>query len=248
VLHPGPCRWSGQAPAFIGFIVAGAVDSAGPRADTAGVIEHDDEASSASVTRSRLVVLNQHVAQHHRAAGIKVPQFTGAQIGAGCLVGCDDLQPYDLVLFPGHDGMYIGNGQMGPAPHTGQARAGRAPGRLLPEQRHRCHPRRGLSTRGLCGGLGRVAPRQQWCDVTEMACASPLVSATGADLRTRDALDAVAGQFLRWFASDTRPSAPRPGRAQLQHTRGPARRLSTSSPGASVSTAQDLHPRPLDLH
>jgi len=51
----------------------------------------------------------------------------------------------------------------------------------------------------LGGGLGGIAPGQ-WSDDTEMACAIALVSATGADLRTTEALDAVAEQFLRWYA------------------------------------------------
>jgi len=52
--------------------------------------------------------------------------------------------------------------------------------------------------RMLGGGLGGIAPGQ-WSDDTEMACAIALVSATGADLRTEAALDAIAGQFLRWY-------------------------------------------------
>ncbi len=55
----------------------------------------------------------------YRAAGISLPHFTGAQISAGRRVGYADLQPGDLVFFPGHEGMYIGNGQMVHAPHTG---------------------------------------------------------------------------------------------------------------------------------
>ena len=51
----------------------------------------------------------------------------------------------------------------------------------------------------LGGGLGGIAPGQ-WSDDTEMACAIALVSATGADLRTDAALDAVAAQFSRWYA------------------------------------------------
>jgi len=51
----------------------------------------------------------------------------------------------------------------------------------------------------LGGGLGRIGPGQ-WSDDTEMACAIALVGATGADLRTESALDAVAAQFCRWYA------------------------------------------------
>lgn len=53
----------------------------------------------------------------------------------------------------------------------------------------------------LGGGLGGIAPGQ-WSDDTEMACAIALVSATGADLRTESALDAIAVQFSRWYADD----------------------------------------------
>jgi ADP-ribosyl-[dinitrogen reductase] hydrolase len=50
----------------------------------------------------------------------------------------------------------------------------------------------------LGGGLGGIAPGQ-WSDDTEMACAIAQVTATGADLRTQESLDAVADGFLRWY-------------------------------------------------
>ncbi len=55
----------------------------------------------------------------YAAAGISLPHFTGAQIGVGRRVGFGELAPGDLVFFPGHEGMYIGNGMMVHAPHTG---------------------------------------------------------------------------------------------------------------------------------
>jgi ADP-ribosyl-[dinitrogen reductase] hydrolase len=53
----------------------------------------------------------------------------------------------------------------------------------------------------LGGGLGRLAPGQ-WSDDTEMACVIAGVAATGADLRTGAALDAIADGFLRWYADN----------------------------------------------
>lgn len=50
------------------------------------------------------------------------------------------------------------------------------------------------------GGLGGIAPAR-WSDDTEMACAIAEVACTGADLRTELALDAVADNFLRWYAA-----------------------------------------------
>jgi ADP-ribosyl-[dinitrogen reductase] hydrolase len=51
----------------------------------------------------------------------------------------------------------------------------------------------------LGGGLGGIEPGQ-WSDDTELACAIALVSSTGADLRTEEALDAIAAEFSRWYA------------------------------------------------
>ncbi|MCU1676192.1 MAG: hypothetical protein JWM93_950 [Frankiales bacterium] len=55
-------------------------------------------------------------------AGIYLPHFTGAQWNVGRHVSYSELQPGDLVFFhPDHHhvGIYIGNGQMINAPHTG---------------------------------------------------------------------------------------------------------------------------------
>lgn len=48
------------------------------------------------------------------------------------------------------------------------------------------------------GGLGRLAPGA-WSDDTEMAICIAQVAATGADLRTPEALEAVAQGFLGWL-------------------------------------------------
>lgn len=48
------------------------------------------------------------------------------------------------------------------------------------------------------GGLGNFAPGE-WSDDTSMALAVARVAATGADLTTDDALDAIALGFLAWF-------------------------------------------------
>ncbi|MGD9525541.1 MAG: ADP-ribosylglycohydrolase family protein [Pseudonocardia sp.] len=59
-------------------------------------------------------------------------------------------------------------------------------------------PAPGEPARMLGGGLGGFAPGE-WSDDTAMTCAIAEVAATGADLRSPAALDAVAAGFLRWF-------------------------------------------------
>jgi ADP-ribosyl-[dinitrogen reductase] hydrolase len=51
----------------------------------------------------------------------------------------------------------------------------------------------------LGGGLGGIRPAQ-WSDDTEMTACIAEVAATGADLRSAEALEAVAQSFLRWYA------------------------------------------------
>ena len=60
----------------------------------------------------------QYVYNH--AAGIEISRSTYTQINMGQEVSEDELEPGDLV-FPhtGHVGIYVGNGQMIHAPHTG---------------------------------------------------------------------------------------------------------------------------------
>ncbi len=55
-------------------------------------------------------------------AGVSLPHYSGAQYSATTHIPMSDLQPGDLVFFadPGeHEAMYIGNGQVIEAPHTG---------------------------------------------------------------------------------------------------------------------------------
>ncbi|MCW2607332.1 MAG: hypothetical protein JWO60_2025 [Frankiales bacterium] len=55
--------------------------------------------------------------------------------------------------------------------------------------------------RMLGGGLGGLAPGQ-WSDDTEMAAVILRVAATGADLRTEEALEQMAEGFLGWYRDD----------------------------------------------
>lgn len=45
-------------------------------------------------------------------AGISLPRTSGAQAGYGTRISRADLSPGDLIHWPGHVGMYIGNGQI----------------------------------------------------------------------------------------------------------------------------------------
>lgn len=57
--------------------------------------------------------------------GVTLPHFTGYQWYSGPHVSSDQLAPGDILFFdpesygPGHEGLYIGNGQFIHAPHTG---------------------------------------------------------------------------------------------------------------------------------
>lgn len=58
----------------------------------------------------------------YQQVGISLPHYTGSQWNAGTHVSRSQLQPGDLVFFHSdlhHMGMYLGNGQMVHAPHTG---------------------------------------------------------------------------------------------------------------------------------
>lgn len=53
----------------------------------------------------------------HAVSGISLPRTSQAQ--GGCGIAVSDPQPGDLVCYGSHIGIYIGNGQMIHAPHTG---------------------------------------------------------------------------------------------------------------------------------
>lgn len=58
----------------------------------------------------------------YKAAGIDLPRTTYDQVNVGTRVAESDLQPGDLIFFYSdisHVGLYIGNGEMIHAPHTG---------------------------------------------------------------------------------------------------------------------------------
>src|SRR5205085_746726 len=56
-----------------------------------------------------------------RAGGVSLPHYTGAQYSATTHVPLSAIQPGDLIFYNGmeHVALYIGNGQIINAPHTG---------------------------------------------------------------------------------------------------------------------------------
>ncbi len=58
--------------------------------------------------------------------GISLPRTSGAQIAATTRVSSSEARPGDLVYFPGHIGIYAGNGMMWDSPRTGKAISKRA--------------------------------------------------------------------------------------------------------------------------
>lgn len=90
--------------------------------------------------------------------------------------------------------------------------------------------------RMLGGGLGDFAPGE-WSDDTSMAVAVAEVAATGADLRTQEALDEIGRGFLRWYAS-----GPPDVGIQTRGVLGAA--AGDSAVAAALSrTARELHER-----
>ncbi|WP_446210349.1 ADP-ribosylglycohydrolase family protein [Micromonospora sp. IBSANI012] len=88
------------------------------------------------------------------------------------------------------------------------------------------------------GGLGPYAPGE-YSDDTQMAMCIAEVSATGADLRSGDALDRIAGNFLRW----KREGATDIG-AQTRQVLDAVSRLSGSGVAAAMrDAAAEVHRR-----
>jgi cell wall-associated NlpC family hydrolase len=52
--------------------------------------------------------------------GISLPHSSNGQAAAGTRIAIEDAVPGDLVIMPGHDGFYAGNGNILHAPYTGQ--------------------------------------------------------------------------------------------------------------------------------
>jgi ADP-ribosyl-[dinitrogen reductase] hydrolase len=92
------------------------------------------------------------------------------------------------------------------------------------------------------GGLGNAAPGE-WSDDTAMAVCIAEVAATGADLRTPEALGEVAARFLRWYDDD-----PPDIGIQTRKVPGETRRRLRDRNGAGAAivmreVAADLHAR-----
>ncbi|MGE3326372.1 MAG: ADP-ribosylglycohydrolase family protein [Acidimicrobiia bacterium] len=85
------------------------------------------------------------------------------------------------------------------------------------------------------GGFGNFAPGQ-WTDDTDQAAAIARVAATGVDLRTTEALDAIAAGFLEWFASG-------PSDVGTQTRAVLARALKAPTGIEMITAAREVHER-----
>ena len=85
------------------------------------------------------------------------------------------------------------------------------------------------------GGLGGYAPGE-WSDDTQMAVVIAQVAATGADLTSQDALEQVAGGFLRWYAD-----GPADVGAQTRRVLGARRRHPGPDHQALRELSAELH-------
>ena len=90
--------------------------------------------------------------------------------------------------------------------------------------------RDGEDPRMLGGGLGGFAPGQ-WSDDTDMAMAIADVIAAGTDLGSAAGLDAVAGNFLQWYANGPADVGVQTGKV-LSNTRRRLRENPDASAGA----------------
>ena len=57
----------------------------------------------------------------YRAFGVSLPRTSGAQAGCGTYVPASQARPGDLVVMPGHVGIYAGNGMMVHSPRPGKS-------------------------------------------------------------------------------------------------------------------------------
>ncbi|MFZ2173697.1 MAG: ADP-ribosylglycohydrolase family protein [Rhodococcus sp. (in: high G+C Gram-positive bacteria)] len=106
------------------------------------------------------------------------------------------------------------------------------------------HPATDASIDMIGGGPFEWAPGE-WTDDTSMALAIAEVAATGTDLRQGAGLDAIAGQFVRWF--DSRPKdignqtrsvlSHRPGSADEMRRRAEALAGRKAGNGSLMRTA-----------
>lgn len=55
----------------------------------------------------------------HKAIGVNLPHYSGSQGSGGRAVSRSEALPGDVVCYAGHVGIYLGNGKMIHAPHTG---------------------------------------------------------------------------------------------------------------------------------
>jgi ADP-ribosylglycohydrolase len=96
-------------------------------------------------------------------------------------------------------------------------------------------PAVGVRPEMIGGGLGGFAPGE-WTDDTSMTYAVAEVAATGADLRTSEALDKIAGRFVDWY--DDIPPDVGIQTSEVLRTTGPKR-----SADAMRAAAQAVHDR-----